>query len=389
MMKRLSLMLFAFLLTLCVTAASWAQESALSAEELLEFVEGLRTRALESQPLNNPADPDSVSEDGTLFAYDFASLYAASAEMTEDAVLTACVISDPEEVQFRGRTADLLAGELLSLFRNDNPTLAGTRGGALLYLDGTAADGYVYGQVTRDGQRIQFIEYGILEQTEAGPRLLSALFGLTEGYVVSLRVDGMAEATTAEAAQALYDSLAELGAESDYTQAPTSLNGLELTALAEEDLTINGTPFLRLQPESFGGLPEDVLMENDEGTWMRVIEGDGFTAVFACDAEGGNARISSFSILSDDYEGPRGVRLGDQFHEDFTRFRNGEQETDGTTEVLYGLEGTAPYGMAYYADGDGMTLRYVTATAQGQDVELYLHYTQNTLSEIILHTIEP
>ncbi len=36
-----------------------------------------------------------------------------------------------------------------------------------------------------------------------------------------------------------------------------------------------------------------------------------------------------------------------------------------------------------------MTLRYVTATAQGQDVELYLHYTQNTLSEIILHTIEP
>ena len=38
---------------------------------------------------------------------------------------------------------------------------------------------------------------------------------------------------------------------------------------------------------------------------------------------------------------------------------------------------------AFYADSDGMALRYVTA-AQGREVELYLHYTGTELTEIRL-----
>jgi len=56
-------------------------------------------------------------------------------------------------------------------------------------------------------------------------------------------------------------------------------------------------------------------------------------------------------------------------------------------EVLYGTVGTAPYGLAEYGTGDEMTLRYVTDTLDGRVVELYLHYQNTVLDEIILHTL--
>ena len=57
------------------------------------------------------------------------------------------------------------------------------------------------------------------------------------------------------------------------------------------------------------------------------------------------------------------------------------------TELLYGAEGSAEWGLASfdYADGEAF-LRYVTE-ADGLRVELLLKYEQNTLKEIILHTL--
>ena len=84
------------------------------------------------------------------------------------------------------------------------------------------------------------------------------------------------------------------------------------------------------------------------------------------------------------------MRLGDLFHEDLCRFRNGEGGLDesGLREVLYGTEGTAPWGLADYSDGGEITLRYVTPTLGGPDVELILRYQDTVLSGIILHTLE-
>ena len=132
------------------------------------------------------------------------------------------------------------------------------------------------------------------------------------------------------------------------------------------------------------------MIDNEDGTWLRRVDGDGFEAVFRCDSAGKNAELISYSILSPELEGPRGVRLGDLFHEDFTRFRSGEGGMDetGLTETLYGTAGTAPYGLAEYGDGTEMTLRYVTPTLGGPDVELILRYRDTVLAEIILHTLE-
>ena len=132
-----------------------------------------------------------------------------------------------------------------------------------------------------------------------------------------------------------------------------------------------------------------MLIDNEDETFLRRIDGEGFEAVFTCDIEGRNALLVSYTLLSDDLEGPRSVRLGDYFQEDFNRFRNGEGQFDeaAMSEVLYGTVGTAPYGLAEYGTGDEMTLRYVTKTSSGREVELYLHYTNTVLDIIILHTL--
>ena len=91
-----------------------------------------------------------------------------------------------------------------------------------------------------------------------------------------------------------------------------------------------------------------------------------------------------YTILSDDLEGPRGVRLGDALYEDLNRFRHGENETDGATELLYGTAGTAPYGFADYAGENGMCLTYATLLSDGRTITLILQYENAVLKEIVL-----
>ena len=91
--------------------------------------------------------------------------------------------------------------------------------------------------------------------------------------------------------------------------------------------------------------------------------------------------------LDEELDGPRCVRLGDLFSEDFCRFRSGENGMkDDLTEVLYGSEETVPRGTACY-DPDNMNLSYVTETSAGLQVELLLKYENSVLTEIILQTL--
>ena len=100
---------------------------------------------------------------------------------------------------------------------------------------------------------------------------------------------------------------------------------------------------------------------------------------------GDRVAFISLSIEDDILEGPRGVRLGDAFHEDYQRFRSEMNGVDENMfEVLYGAENEVPRGTAEYGGLDGITLRYVTAAADGREAELMLRYTLSVLSEIIL-----
>ena len=191
------------------------------------------------------------------------------------------------------------------------------------------------------------------------------------------------------AALVLCAALPAFAEESTASPEPESpgLLGLELAMFGEEDLLFSGFDYPELQPDLLPGIPEKVIIDNEDGTWLMSCVEESWEAVFICDEQGENARILSFTILDDTLAGPRGIRIGDQFYEDFQRFRSGEHEmAEDLTEVLYGTEDTVPRGLANYNPGE-MTLRYVTDTEAGLRVELILQYENTTLSDIVLRTV--
>lgn len=391
MMKKILCLLV--VLSFCAVFPAAAEEPGqpVTAAELAALLETVRAQALASGPLNDPAGENARSEDGTLFQYEVARIYAEGTVLDGETPVNALVFEDSEGPVFRGTGVDTLLTDLLAAFPLDNGELAGTRQEAVLYLRDTADGGFVYGRILRDGQRVTAAEYGeILPEGELFRRA-AATYTLTNGLVTSIRIDGLNPAGTdlmdTSRAREIYADLTDLAAHEEYRMVKSSRDGLDLTPFNEDDLVFSGFSYLALTPSSLPGTPESVLIDNDDGTWLLRCDGDGYEAVFLCDEHGETSGILSLSLLDDETEGPRCVRLGDLFSDVFCRFRSGENEMgDDMTELLYGTEGTAPYGFASYDPGD-MSLRYLTGTSGGIQVELLLRFENNLLAEIILHTV--
>ena len=393
MMKKILCLIAALTLFAVIPAAAEDAGSPVTAAELAALLESVRSEALASSPLNDPADESAQSEDGTLFRYEIARIYAEGTKLSADTPVNALVYEDSEGPVFRGTGIDTTLADLLAAYPLNNPELAGTREEAVLYLADTEEGGFVYGRVLRDGQRISAVEYGEFLPEGELFRRAAVTYTMTQGLVSSIRVEGLNPAgpdgTDAASAEEFLADLRDLYGRNDYRMVKTSRNGLDLMPFAEEDLIFSGISYLTLTPDSLPGMPERELIDNEDGTWIMRCDGDGYEAVFRCGANGENAELLSFSILDDETEGPRCVRLGDLFSDDFNRFRNGENEmSEDLTELLYGTEDSAPRGFASYDSAGGeMSLLYVTPVSGGSQVELILKYTDNVLTEIILRTV--
>ena len=389
MMKRILCLLTAVMLCLILPAAAEGNAKVVTAAELDELLERVRAQALTEELLNDPAGEDAESEDGTFFLYEAAGFYAEGTEMTADTPVNTLVFDCDEENVLRGTGMNSRVEDVLAAFPQDNADLAGTREEAILYLRETEA-GFAYGRILRDGQWINTVEYGeVVTDGEMSCRT-AVTYSLENGMVTAIRVSGLnpagGELLDASQAEEFYNELIQLAGCEDYRAVKTSRNGLELTALDAEELVVGGVPYVTMKPGDLPGTPETEIIDNEDGTWLLRCDGDGYEAVFQCGEHGEDAEILSFTILDDGIEGPRSVRIGDIFSDDFNRFRNGENDMgEDMTELLYGTEGTAPYGVAFY-DFSAMTLRYVTDTPEGPQVELLLKYDNYFLTEIILHT---
>lgn len=377
-----------------ILAGNAAADSAgpVTAAELNTLLTNVRESVLAASPLNDPASEDALSEDGVRFQYENVILYLPQAEITAESPVNCLLFSDSEGDVFRSTGVDTQWVDLLSAFPLDNPDLRGTREQAVLYLRGTDGDGWVFGRILRDGQRITAAEYGEVLPESEGFRIVSVTYSLLDGLVTSLRVDGLnpGAASTADAAQVrdMRAELEELLNTDEYRAVPTSRTGTDLTPFGPEDLTFSGIRFTALTPETLPGEPDTEMMDDGDGSWLMRCDGDGYEAVFRCDENGSNPKILSLTILDENFEGPRCVRLGDLFSDDYSRFRSeGNVMTEDLSELLYGEEGTAPWGRADYDYASGETgLRYVTE-ADGTEVELLLRYELNRLTEIILRTL--
>jgi len=381
----------AVILALCTVIPAAAETAnPVTAEELAALAESVRTEALAGKLLNDPADEEAQTEDGTLFRYEVARIYAATETLASDTPVNTVIFEDSEGPVFRGLGIDSALEEVLAAFPAENTALAGTRDAAVLYVLGTEAGGFVYGRILRDGQRITAAEYGEVLPAGENFRCTAITFSLQEGLVTAIRADGLNPEDgllDAPYANEFLNELKELAGRNEYRAVKTSRNGTDLAAFSEEDLAFSGFDYTTLVPDTLPGGYERELIDNEDGTWLMRCAGDGWEAVFSCAADGGDAKILSLSVLDDTLDGPRGVRLGDRFSEDFCRFRSGENEmAEDMTEVLYGVLDAAPYGYASY-DPEDMSLRFVTDTQSGMTVELLLRYKDNYLTEILLQTV--
>ena len=390
MFKKMLCLLTVICLGLCGFAYAEGEPQPVTAAELEALLASVREQAATEEILNDPTDEAAQSEDGTRFQFEVAEIFADGESLTAETPVNTLLFQNSEGAVFRGTGIDTHWLDLLSACPLDNPQLEGTKEQAVLYLTEGAGGGFLYGTALRDGQRLTAVEYGEIVREADGCRKVSVTYSLLNGLVTVIRVDGLNPAAKTDTAQAEeeLDALRTLAAAKDYRMVATSRVGTDLTPFGPEDLTFSGLSYTKLNPENLPGTAEKELIDNEDGTWLLRCDGDGFEAVFTSDAEGGNTRILSYTILDPDTEGPRCVRLGDLISDDYCRFRSeGNDMTSEMTELLYGAEGSAEWGLASfdYTDGEAF-LRYVTE-ADGLRVELLLKYEQNTLKEIILHTL--
>ena len=404
MKKFLSMIIALCMLAACGIAAAENESEGpdpLTAGELEAWANGLKAAAQAEELLNDPADEDSETEDGFLFQYAFAALYGDQTEMTADTKLLAAVVNASGEEEGRGSEAAEQAGprgislsmspaEVIALFPNDNPELAGDRTGAVLFLNEQADGGAVYGQVDRDGQRVSAVTYGELVPEDDGFRLATLQCFFADSLLYEMRAecfDSEADIPllTREDRDDMVASLKALDGKDEYVAVKTSRDGAELTEFSADDLSFSGLRFLEMTPEDLPGSPEEDMMEDEDGSYILMLDEADYDAVFRCENEEGvNAKIVSFTIKGEGLEGPRGVRIGDRLHEDLQRFRFEGNDSDGTEEILYGDENAASFGIAQYsADGES-TLRYTTDAGDGKQAVLLLRYTMNLLEEITI-----
>ncbi len=393
MMKKCIALLLSLMMALTLASAlGESSAEALDLAELMSWVQGYQERALAAgAPLNDPNDPQALTEDGYAFIYDFATLYMDRPEMTADSVLQALVVTSAEETGLRGVGVDSLSQEVLDAFYQENPDLVGDRSFAALYLSDTMPAGAMWGWVQRDGQRIMTIQYAIHEQVASGGEGYTdcgVVYTLQNNLVAAIRVYGLNARISEDEVRSNLNAVQEVCEKTDYAQVETSLNGQELDMFERDDLLFSGLDFLSLTPEKaqqqLGQPMEDAWME-DEGGYLRVLEFNSCSMTFSYDGQKQNPELEIFSIDQDGLEGPRCVRVGDSLSSVLCRFRNGEGVYDGDREVLYGDGENAPYGLAEYGDNASAVLWYAQRLEDGRTVVLCMSFEQLYLSDVTLY----
>lgn len=394
MKKRIvSLLCALVMLCLCLPAVAEDGGEVLTLTELEAWVESYKTRALATQPLNDPADDAANTEDGYAFIYDFATIYADRPEMTEDTIIKELVILSHEELGPHQTAVDMTPAQVMAAYYNENPNLVGDSSFATLYLNSMMPAGAQWAWVQRDGQRIMTMQYAVQEvaatggdgYTDAG-----VIYTFQDEFVVAIRAYGLDTHITAEEVESNLVSVRQVANTSTYVQVPTSLEGSELEMFNQEDLIFEGMNFLTVTPEkaveALGECHQDSWMADDNGEHIRTMEFDACEITFIYDAAKQNPVAELITMSIDGMEGPRAVRVGDTLASVRNRFRHGEGEfADSGKEVLYGGDGAASWGTAEY-NGDGtVVIRYGFTAENNAKYVLYLRFEQMYLVETIIY----
>lgn len=389
MLKKLLCVLLCVLM-LPVAMAEESTAPVLTLTELEVWAESYIARAKASKPLND--DNRSFTPDGYEFIYEFATLYGDTPVMSADTVISAVVLTSEEENGPRNVNVGNAMAVVIDAYYNENPNLLGTKESAVLYTADMLPETAQWGQVLRDGQRVQTIQYGLHEQHATGGEGytdVGVIYTMVDNRVSAIRVYGLNSRIDLDTVnQVMYNMMA--GAmENDYAQVPFSYDGLKLEKFCAEDLVFSGMDFVNLTPDDaaalFGEPMIDNWMEDGDAGYMRVQTYPDFELVYLYNKDRTEGRVYMLAINGQGIEGPRAVRVGDEFAAVYNRFRNGEGEyqEDGS-EMMYGVENEGSFGKATYGYDASATALYSFLLEDGRRVTMQLFFDIMECSQILL-----
>lgn len=391
MMKKMLCVLLVLLLCPVLTLAEESAAGMLTSQELVDWANRYIERAWTSEPLNNPAE--SSSPDGYEYIFDFATLYADTPSMSADTTVNAIVITSDAEAGPRHVSIGNPLSTVLSAYYTENPELLGSRESAVLYAMDMLPESAAWGQLLRDGQRVQTVQYAAHEQLAAGGEGytdVGVIYTMSENRVAAIRVYGLNSRITREEASSVLYGVMTAALEDGYAQVPFSYDGASLNKFIEADLSFSGLDFLTMTPDSainaLGEPMTDLWVENGEDGYFRVQDFASCKLTWLFNKARTEGSIYMLNITADGLEGPRAVRVGDSFSSVYNRFRNGEGEyQENGTEMLYGTLGEGSFGQAVYGDDASATVRYSLVAENGRKVTLQLNFTVMELAEILLY----
>lgn len=389
-LKNMLILLMIIMLLPLGAAAEETEADTLLLPELQEWAERYKTRAIASEPLNDPKN--SKTEEGYEFIYEFATLYADKATMKEDTVVSAVVITSPLEEGPRGVKVDDTLQVATAAFYNENEQLRGSATNAVIYLIDLLPESLQWAEVQRDGQRVETVQYAVHDQlTTGGDGYTDAGLILTmqDGSVSAIRAYGLDSRISFDEVYEVRSRMRAAAMADDYAQVPFSYDGASLEKFGGADLVFAGMDFTTLTPDYASMMLGEAMSDTwvqDGKTTIRTMSFADCEITFFEGGVGEQAQIYMFLLTSGGVEGPRAVRVGDTFSEVYNRFRNGEGEFDGVSrEVLYGSEDSGEFGVAEYGMDASATLRYGLVLEDGTRVVLHMTFTEMVLSEVMLY----
>jgi len=367
-------------------------QGALSYDELMEWAQPYWERLKNIAPVNAPVGEESLTEDGYMHIYPFATLYSDSPSLDDFKTLRAITVFSENEELPRGLHTETSLETLLNTFYHENESLNGTRDSAYLYLSNTMPMGAMWGRAERNGQQVQTVQFAVHEQLSSsadGYSDCGILFTLEQNTVVIMSAYGLNN-TLSELDVlnqiALIDRLAH---ERSYFMYPRSADGNGVDPLDREDLFMPGFDFLTASPEDctvYFGIPdEDVWMDDGDG-FLRILDYKDVSFIFSFDSQRHEGRLLCAEIIGPGIDGPRGAAIGEPYIDVYRRFAHSRVPYDGTaTERLYGETGSLDYGVAEYDDDGVTTLRYVLDTGLSDPVTLQMRFEWNKLMNIMIY----
>ncbi len=383
----LPLLLTLLLVTFACAAAEDAGGDPLSWTELSLWAEGYREAALATEPLNDPTAEEALTDDGYAFVYPFATLFFDAPVLDESTHLNAVSIVSAQELAPHMTACGQMAWQVLEAYYQENAELEGTSQRAILFVADFLPYYARWGMVSRDGAELNAIQYSVHEQDDDASGLYTdagIVYRLTGGEVAEIYAYGLSSHISYEQALATVNMAQQWQLESDGTQVDTVSAQESFFGLS--DLTFSGLSFPDTLPEQAANVLtgyDDWIDENHD--FLRMFTSDDAELTWSYQHSSEVPELLAIEIYGGGLTGPRGMRVGDSREAVQALFPSGEGEYDGTREMFYGEEGTAPYGMAEYAGNGEAVFRYACLLPDGREAVLMLSFFSDQLNSILLY----